>query len=676
MVKNFSHKLTVVAVLGAGIIVGGIFVYSKSVEKSNTITFVAGTNDKIRYIKAKDCPEVAYESKDTNDYFYSMCKAYTTDGLSVYYDGMREMVLPTMISPVMINGRFSSSSLPTYRQSEPEPVLLEGVDLSTFEIISTDYLEDSLDPKQNPTLTYARDRNSLYRFGEKVVDADPNTLIILGNGYMKDKNSVYFQGKKMEGSNAKTFKFLKYGYAHDKNFVYLMQQQGKKIENSNGETFKILDENYAKDSNAVYYQQKKLEGADPSTFEIVYQTYPEGGAPAYPSGYTKDKSSLFYQGVRVEGADPITFKLIGYGVFAHDKNFVYGSIAKKLLWIDASTFEIVSDGYFKDKNAVYYGEGAVVNNADPATFKYLSGGYLKDKNSVWKSVYSDEGGAVGSMPLIKNADSETFQFVKYSYARDKNFAYYYGEVIPGAIPSSFVALEQVYSKDSNSAFYLKDKINNVDAASFEVVDSMYSKDKNSVYHRGVKLEGVNPSSLAIFTCGYAKDASKVFRVMYDGKMTLMDVSDPSSFTMFENGCYAKDKNFVYYFNYDGSKIEGANPKTFEVIDGWYTKDSTSVYYSGLKIEGAVPSLFKVMNIEYAKDKNFVYYKGSKIDGADVVSFEIGTYGTEVRDKNTKYLSGRAVKAGELIRPDGTIVPGPSVYGLPTGIPIQIYPMGL
>ena len=163
---------------------------------------------------------------------------------------------------------------------------------------------------------------------------------------------------------------------------------------------------------------------------------------------------------------------------------------------------------------------------------------------------------------------------------------------------------------------MKDKINNADAASFEVVDSIYSKDKNSVYYRGVKLEGIEPSTLAIFTCGYAKDASKVFRVMYDGTMTLMDVSDPSSFTMFENGCYAKDKNFVYY-------------------------------------------------------------KGNKIDGADVVSFEIGTYGTEVRDKNTRYLSGRAVKAGELILPDGTIIPGPPPPpGIPDAIIVKPYPIGL
>lgn len=676
MIKKFSLKLTVAVVLVTGIIVGVVFAYSKANEKNNSITFVAGTSDKIRYVKAKDCPEEAYKNEDNIDIFYTMCRAYTTEGMSIYYDGMREMVLPTMITPIMIEGRFSSSSLPAFRLSKPEPILLEGADLNTFEIISTDYLDSSLDPKQNPTLTYARDKTSLYRFGLKVADADPDTLVILGNGYIKDKNSVYFQGKKMEGSDSKTFEFLKYGYAHDKNFVYSMWQQSKKIENSNGETFEILDENYAKDSNAVYYQQKKLEGADPRTFEIVYQTYPGGGAPSYPSGYTKDKNSLFYQGVRVEGADPATFELIGYGVFAHDKNFVYGSMAKKLLWIDASTFEVVSDGYFKDKSAVYYGEGVIVNNADPATFRYLGGGYLKDKNSVWKPSYSDEGGSTGSLPLIKNADSDTFQFVKYSYARDKNFAYYYGEVIPGAIPSSFVVLEQGYSKDSNSAFYLKEKINNADVASFEVVDSMYSKDKNSVYYRGIKLEGVEPSTLAIFTCGYAKDTSKVFRVMNDGTTTIMDVSDPSSFMMFENGCYAKDKNFVYYFNYDGSKIAGADPKTFKIIDSWYTKDSASVYYAGVKIDGTDLDSFKVMNIEYAKDKNLVYYKGNKIDGADAGSFDIGTYGTEVRDKNTRYLSGRAVKDGELLLPDGTIIPGPSAYGLPTGTPVQIYPMGL
>lgn len=675
MVKKFLLKLTIAFVLVTSVIIILVFAYSKSNEKNKSITFVAGTDDKVRYIKAKDCPEEAYESKNNNDYFYNMCKAYTTDGVLVYYDGMRDVSPVLLTPPLLINGRFSSSSAPSYTPSKSGPILIEGADLNTFEIISTDYLDSTLDPKQNPTLTYARDKNFLYRVGEKVLDADPDTLVILGGGYIKDKNLVYSRGEKMEGSDSKTFEFLKYGYARDKNFVYLVWQN-KKIENSDGKSFEILNEDYARDSGAVYYKQKKLEGIDSITFEIVYQTYPDGGAPAYSSGYVKDKNSVLYQGLRIEGADPATFGLIGYGVFAHDKNFVYGTMAKKLTWIDASTFKIVSSGYFKDKNAVYYGEGKVVEDADPATFTDLGGYHFKDKNSVWKAYYSDEGGSVGPLSLIKNADADTFQFVKYSYARDKNFAYYYGEVIPDAIPLSFVVLEQVYSKDNNSVFYLKEKINNADSASFEVVDNTYARDKNFAYYRGIKLEGVNPSTLAIFTCGYAKDSSKVFRMAYDGTMTIMDVSDPSSFTMFENGCYAKDKNFVYNFNYNGSKIDGANPKTFEVIDGWYTKDSTSVYYSGVKIDGADCRSFKGLSPDYAKDKNSVYYKGGKIDGADSDSFELSSYGTDAHDKNSSYTFGKPVKTGGVMiqanMPTGAMPPP----GIRDAIIVKPYPLGL
>lgn len=653
-----------------------IFAYSKSNEKNNSITYVAGTNDKVRYIKAKDCPEEAYESKNSNDYFYNMCKAYTTDGVSVYYDGMREMLPPTIVAPVMINGRYSSSSMPTYTPSKPGPILIEGADPKTFEIISTDYLDDSLDPKQNPTLTYARDKNFLYRVGEKVVDADPDTLIILGNGYIKDKNSVYSRGKKIEGSDSKTFEFLKYGYARDKNFVYLVWQN-KKIENSDGKSFEILNEDYARDSDAVYYKQKKLEGADSNTFEIIYPANVRKHIS--PSGYAKDKNFLYFQGARIDGADPATFEIVEYGIQgiqARDKNFVYGAMAKKLTWIDAGTFKIVSSGYYKDKNAVYYGEGKIIDNADPATFEYLGGIYSKDKNYVWRSYFVDEGGMIGSVSRIKNADPDTFQFLTYEYARDKNFVWHQGDILPNATAKSFTTITQEYSKDDNSVYFIKEKIMNADPDTFEVIDYTYTKDKNSAYYRGKKIEGVDPVSFGILSCGYAKDKSKVFKVNYDGVINVLDVSDISSFKVFEGNCYAKDKNFVYFYNYDGVRIEGADPKTFEIIDSWYTKDLTSVYYMGARIQDANPKTFMVMKGDYAKDKKSVYYMGKRIENADPDSFELSSYGTDAHDKNSSYLFGKAIKTGDVMieanMPTGAIPPP----GIQDAIIVKPYPLGL
>ena len=409
-------------------------------------------------------------------------------------------------------------------------------------------------------------------------------------------------------------------------------------------------------TQALYITNKRNWRSRSGYFELVYQTYVGDGTYTSPSGYAKDKNFLYYQGERIEGADPDTFEIVGFhGIHARDKNFVYGYRAKKLSWIDANTFKIVSDVYFKDKNSVYYGEGKIIDNIDPITFEYLGGIYFKDRNSVWRSYYADEGGAIGSVSRIKDADPGTFQFLEYGYARDKNFVYYNGDILLDAISESFEVLNQEYSKDKNFVYFVKDKIKDADSDTFEVVDYTYTKDKNSVYYRGVKLNGVDAISLSVLSCGYAKDKSKVFTVNYNGAMNILDAADPDSFRVFEGNCYAKDKNFVYYYN--GMRIEGADHKTFEIIDAWHTKDLSSVYYMGTRIEGADVKTFEAVKGDYAKDKNSVYYKGIRIEGADQGSFEVNNYGTAAKDKNTNYTSGKPVGAEEMVNHDIIFPPG-------------------
>ncbi len=207
------------------------FVYlgeSEDFQKNNvleidrSVAFIMNTDGKTWYIKAKDCSDEVHEDVNSKNIFDSMCRSYTTDGEFVYYDGMRIIDLtPILLPTVIVDGKVASSSLSSPRRKQG-PSIIEDADPETFEVISSDYLDPALSPEKNPTLTYARDKNYLYREGERVISADPDTLLILGRGYIEDKNSVYYRGKKLEGSDPNTFEFLKYGYARDK-ILYILR---------------------------------------------------------------------------------------------------------------------------------------------------------------------------------------------------------------------------------------------------------------------------------------------------------------------------------------------------------------------------------------------------------------------------------------------------------------------
>ena len=102
----------------------------------------------------------------------------------------------------------------------------------------------------------------------------------------------------------------------------------------------------------------------------------------------------------------------------------------------------------------------------------------------------------------------------------------------------------------------------------------------------------------------------------------------------------KDKNNVYY---QGTKIQGADPNTFDVLENGYFKDKNSVYFYGNKIKGVDPNTFEILEYDYFKDKNNVYYKREQIKGADPNTFETDKNNGEAKDKNHKYRFGKVKK---------------------------------
>jgi hypothetical protein len=108
--------------------------------------------------------------------------------------------------------------------------------------------------------------------------------------------------------------------------------------------------------------------ADPASFEVL--------SPIY----ARDKNTIFCRGRKLNKADPVTFQVLeGYrdstgadkaGLWARDKAHIYRFNEVKKM--DAATFEQLGICYARDRDRVY-AYGTVVRGVDPATFEVVAG---------------------------------------------------------------------------------------------------------------------------------------------------------------------------------------------------------------------------------------------------------------------------------------------------------------
>ena len=111
----------------------------------------------------------------------------------------------------------------------------------------------------------------------------------------------------------------------------------------------------------------------------------------------------------------------------------------------------------------------------------------------------------------------------------------------------------------------------IDTSSFRFLSDLYWADKNNIY-------GFTPMS----------DGGTVF---------LNTTADRKTFVAFKNTEYAKDKQYVFYHN---SVLEGADPKTFQLID--------NKEISGL-----------------ACDKHYFYQFGERLTDKEIKEYKLENY---------------------------------------------------
>lgn len=92
--------------------------------------------------------------------------------------------------------------------------------------------------------------------------------------YFKDKDYVYSRFGIVEGADPTTFEIMDYPYTRDKNYIFF---KGKRIEGAIPNEFELLDYRLriARDKTKLFYRDKVLEGFDINTFKVISSPFPE-----------------------------------------------------------------------------------------------------------------------------------------------------------------------------------------------------------------------------------------------------------------------------------------------------------------------------------------------------------------------------------------------------------------
>ncbi|HSI14731.1 MAG TPA: DKNYY domain-containing protein [Chthoniobacter sp.] len=143
---------------------------------------------------------------------------------------------------------------------------------------------------------YAADSEHVYRCGEIIPGANPESFVHVKDAWWKDRHAVYWQQFRIDGADPATFMPLQhYGWAKDKHQGY---QGDHPIPVHDPASFVSINEDWARDSKAYYVDNftSEVKGADYATFQIL------------KGRYAKDRNHIYYGNRPIKGADYETFR--------------------------------------------------------------------------------------------------------------------------------------------------------------------------------------------------------------------------------------------------------------------------------------------------------------------------------------------------------------------------------
>ena len=154
---------------------------------------------------------------------------------------------------------------------------------------------------------------------------------------------------------------------------------------------------------------------------------------------------------------------------------------------------------------------------------------------------------------LQRVDIDSFQPLSETWARDAKRVYCGIEVMRGADPASFVALNSIYGKDHNNVYTLTGAKKEIDASTFAAV---------------------GPTSHWFNTYNsYGKDEKHVYHLTFGGKACVLKDADAASFNARNKG-FGSDKSAVYF---ERKLLPGADPGDWEHLRGPHSRSGKCGY---------------------------------------------------------------------------------------------------
>ena len=554
---------------------------------------------------------------------------------------------------------FSSNEIKTKKVS------IDGLDVKSFKVLENnkDYYFDYYVDKSNVYI----DKDNL----EKITGADRNSFEILGYSIARDKNNVYKKGEKLGNIDIASFKYFENGIAKDKNRVFYMDER-KDIKNVDAKTFERMGESYYfRDKNNVFALKNDYPDSNYNLVLEMSKNIDRSSFDILNAEFGKDKNGVYHFGEKIDGISSNNAKVVEE-LGDYDYIFQSGNDHYLVTVNEGNSYD-KSDDNTKEKFKIKKINGL---NIDYDTFKYFEIYDLyKDKNNFYYHSDNDLK-KIKSDIDVKSAEKmiELRDFIK-----DKNNIYHFSDGKLEKINLKIDVNNLEYLDDGNSVFssYLRDGKNvyfvndeegkikivkNVDKNTFKVVNGNYGVDSKNVYYLGEKLDFVGLDGLKIFGEYYLKDKNSVYEISMNdnAKVKVKPIKnlniDVATFEDIFNEGLFKDKNAVYYAEDNDGDIslkilQGADPATFEF--GIISKDKNSVFIGNQKLEGVSSKGFEVLDdtFNFMKDYKNVYYLDRESDGItykvkvldtkgiDIPSLEFlgDSYNQYYRDKNNIYF---------------------------------------
>lgn len=232
--------------------------------------------------------------------------------------------------------------------------------------------------------------------------------------------------------------------------------------------------------------------------------------------------------------------------------------------------------------------------------------------------------------------------------------------MPGVDVDSFEALDRTYAKDAARVYLDGRPLADADPATFVLLDRPnLAKDARHVYARD-RVVSDDPEHYELLDANLAKDSSHVY--WSDGSVLS---EDPAHFEIVSNRDYYTYTRDATTAHVNGAPIVGADPTSFRVLAGGYSRDDAGAFYFTDAMPDANAADLEVLEASYARDRAHAYWMGKAIPGADAASFVVLNADFECTADATRAFYRDTVIAGAdpVTFPKGKAVTGCSETGI-------------